>query len=770
MSLEIAKLNKAWVYQLLTQSSQHLPNLGYCRNPVISGILQKLRGAFTKDRGYRDSSPTKQWLKIVLATSVGVTALVWGVRELKWLQSWELKVYDQMLRSRPLEEPDRRILLVTITENDLEREKWPLSDNTINKLLQKLESYQPRVIGLNVFRPAQQNLAARIPNRNNIIATCLLSSISRPEIAPPPNFPIDNVGYNDFISDNEDDQIVRRGLVFAHPTKTDKKCTTEFSFAALAAITYLEKAGFELDFPDKHHFSVGKTIFPTLTANYGSYEHLDAQGYQLLLNYRHPAHFAQQVTLTDVFTNKVNPNQIKDRLVIVGATAASIHPGLYTPYSASPQQPARTPAVFIHAQIASQIISNVLDGRPLIWDWPDWAEFLWIWAWALIGGSLAWWLRHPLLLVVVGSISVIALVGICFGLFLLSGWVPLVPTTLTLVITGISVIAYTTYQVQQQSQLIILQVEKQKEVIEQLDILLKETTTVTTIKDQYLHNIPKIVTAKTTGEFLLGGRYQISKILGSGGFGCTYLAHDTQRPGNPNCVVKQLMPARRDTKFLEVARRLFITEAEILEALGKHHQIPELLAYFEDNQEFYLVEEYIPGQTLSEELPPVQGLQKEPDVIHMLKGILEVLEFVHEHRVIHRDIKPANIIRSAQDHRLVLIDFGAVKLMQPPNSEQTELATVAIGTRGYAPPEQFAGHPRLCSDIYALGMIGIQALTGISPQELHPDLETGNIIWRSQAQVSEELAAILDKMVRYNFSDRYQSASAVLEDLKSIAE
>ncbi|BAY08721.1 CHASE2 domain-containing serine/threonine-protein kinase [Calothrix sp. NIES-2098] len=737
---------------------------------MISAILQKLRGAFTKDRVYRDSSPTKKWLQIVLASSVGVTALVWGVRELKWLQSWELKVYDRMLRSRPVEGPDNRILLVTITETDLERQKWPLSDNTINQLLQKLESYQPRVIALNLYRSAQQNLAAGIPNRNNIIATCLLSSMGRPEIPPPPNFSIDNVGYNDLISDNEDDQIVRRGLIFAHPTDTDKKCTTQFSFAGLAAISYLEKAGLELDFPDKQHFSIGKTIIPTLTANYGSYEHLDAQGYQLLLNYRHPTHFAQEVTLTDVLTNKINRDRVKDRLVIIGATAASIHPGLYTPYSASPQQPARTPVVYIHAQIASQIISHVLDGRPLIWVWPDWAELLWVWAWALVGGTVAWRLRHPLLLVVVGVTTLIALVSICFGLFLFSGWVPLVPPTLTLVITGMSVMVFTTYQTQQQTQLIILQVEKQKEVIEQLDILLKETTADTTIRDRHNHNSPQIVAAKTTGDFLLGGRYQISKILGSGGFGCTYLAHDTQRPGNPTCVVKQLMPARRDTKFLEVARRLFNTEAEILQALGKHHQIPELLAYFEDNQEFYLVEEYIPGHTLSEELPPVQGVQQETVVIDMLKRVLEVLKFVHEHRVIHRDIKPTNIIRSNQDNQLVLIDFGAVKLMQPPDSEETELATVAIGTRGYAPPEQFAGHPRLCSDIYALGMIGIQALTGISPQELHPDLETGNIIWRSQTKVSEQFAAILDKMVRYHFSDRYQSASDVLEDLKSIAQ
>ncbi|MBW4565310.1 MAG: CHASE2 domain-containing protein [Mojavia pulchra JT2-VF2] len=741
---------------------------------MISGLLQRLRAVFKKDQVTRDTSSNKRWLQITLTTSVGVTALVWGVRELKLLQSWELKVYDQMLRSplalrsaqsRPVQARDNRILLVTITEEDLAKQKWPLSDNTINQLLQKLESYKPRVIGLNLYRPEQKNLAAGLPSRKNIIGTCLLSSMGRPEIPPPPNFPINNVGYNDLISDNEDDQIVRRSLLFAH--SRDKKCTTRFSFAALVAISYLEKEGIELDFPDQHHFSLGKTLFPILTTNFGSYQGLDAQGYQILLNYHDPNYLASEVTLTQVLTDQVSPDKVKDRLVIIGTTAPSIHPGFYTPYSASPQQPARMPAVLIHAQMASQIISTVLDQRPLIWDWPNWVEFVWIWVWSLVGGSIAWWLRNPLLLLAVGSITLISLVGICTGLFLFAGWVPLIPPALTLVISGISIMAYTTYQTQQQTKLIILQVEKQKEVIEQLDILFKESTV---FVDRHHHPAPKIVTPeKVTGDFILGGRYQISKILGSGGFGCTYLAKDTQRPGNPICVVKQLMPARRDTKFLQVARRLFNTEAEILQVLGKHDQIPELLAYFEENDEFYLVEEYIPGHTLNEELPPVEGMQNELAVLDILKKVLEVLEFVHEHRVIHRDIKPTNIIRCSQDNRLVLIDFGAVKLMQPANSEQTELETVAIGTRGYAPPEQFAGHPRLCSDIYALGMIAIQALTGIPPQELQPDPETGNVIWRSQAQVSEELAAILDKMVRYHFSDRYQSAHAVLQDLKLIA-
>ncbi|MBW4611539.1 MAG: CHASE2 domain-containing protein [Hassallia sp. WJT32-NPBG1] len=731
-----------------------------------------------REASFRDTVPNKNWLQTILIASVGVTVFIAGIRELRWLQPWELRVYDQMLRSaaggsatrsRPEKASVRRILLVTITEADIKRVKWPLSDATINQLLDKLESYQPRVIGLNIYRdlpvePGYKQFTDRLSRQNNIIAACGFSSLQNPEIPPPPTVPEKRVGFNDLIAD-ENDNIVRRILLFAH--SDDKKCKTTTSFAALLAVNYLQKQAIETSFTNEQ-MQIGKTFFPTLKYNSGSYEHLDAAGYQIMLNYRHLNQFADKLTLTEVLNNQVNPNFFKDRLVIIGTTATSIDKGFYTPYSALPDQVPRMPSVYIHAQIASQIMSAVLDGEALIWYLPQWAEYVWIWCGSLVGAGVAWHLRHPLALVIVGVITLSSLGGFCYILFLQSGWIPVIPQALALVISGVSVMAYTTYQTQQKTKLIILEVEKQEEAIAQLNILLKETA----IQDKHINNSGTFsLPEKQTGDLLLSGRYKIIKVLASGGFGCIYIAEDTQRPGNPNCIVKQLMPARRDPRFLEVARRLFNTEAEILEVLGEHQQIPKLLAYFEDNQEFYLVEQYIPGHTLSDELPPVtRRVQKESFVIEMLKEVLEILAFVHQHRVIHRDIKPSNIIRSEIDNRLVLIDFGAVKLMQPPSTEETELATVAIGTRGYAPPEQFVGHPRLNSDIYALGMIAIQALTGVSPQELSPDSETGNVRWRQWAKVSDELANILDKMVRYHFSDRYQSASAVLQDLKRIAE
>ncbi|MDF5712965.1 MAG: CHASE2 domain-containing serine/threonine-protein kinase [Rhizonema sp. NSF051] len=702
------------------------------------------------------NTANSSWRRILL-TSVGVTILVLGVRSLKWLQPWELSAYDQMLRLRPPEAVDPRILIVTISGLDLQRENWPLSDGTIHQMLTKLQSYHPRVIGLNIYQPQKHLAVGKV--RENIIGVCKLSSIGDPEVAPP-SISMDNVGFNNLVAD--DDGIIRRSLLFAH-AKKDKQCATSYSFAALLAINYLKKQGIQPSSLNKKDFYLGKTFFRTLRKNSGSYEQISANGHQILLNYHNPNRLAKQVTLSQLLSDRVNPSLVKDKLVIIGTTSSGVQPSFYTPYSASPIQPAVMPAVFIQTQTVSQILSTVLDGRPLIWYWSDGVEAVWVWVWSLAGGVLAWRLRHPLYLGLAGAASIAGLVGVCFVLFLQAGWVPVVPSMLAFILSLFSIMAYTTYRTQQHTKLITLQVEKQLEAIAQLNILLKEDTE--TQRSRNAENSANF--SPDSPSPLLSQRYKLTKVLAQGGFGCTYLAEDTQRPGNPICVVKQLMPARRDPRFLQVARRLFDAEANILEALGTHEQIPELLAFFEENNQFYLVQEYIQGQLLSEKLAP-GGKQNESFVKDMLLGILEVLAFVHEHRVIHRDIKPSNIIRRALDNRLVLIDFGAVKQMQPLNTEQTELATVAIGTRGYSPPEQFVGHPRLSSDIYAVGMIGIQALTGIPPQELQQNADTGTVLWRELAQISPELAVILDKMVCYHFSDRYQSAAAALQDLRQM--
>jgi len=276
----------------------------------------------------------------------------------------------------------------------------------------------------------------------------------------------------------------------------------------------------------------------------------------------------------------------------------------------------------------------------------------------------------------------------------------------------------------------------------------------------------------TNSENPLGGRYKIISELGAGGFGQTFLALDLHLPGRPQCVVKQLKPQTSDTLSLAMARRLFDTEAEVLYQLGNHDQIPRLLAHFEDNQEFYLAQELIDGSPLTAELVG-QPAWSESRAIALLQDILQVLAFVHQQQVIHRDIKPPNLIRRHCDGKIVLIDFGAVKQVSAQvvelGTEQTNL-TISIGTQGYMPNEQLAGNPRFSSDVYAVGMLGIQAVTGVRPKRLKEDPKTGEINWREHGtHISSALADILDQMVRYDFRERYPTAVEALWALQSLA-
>jgi serine/threonine-protein kinase len=269
-------------------------------------------------------------------------------------------------------------------------------------------------------------------------------------------------------------------------------------------------------------------------------------------------------------------------------------------------------------------------------------------------------------------------------------------------------------------------------------------------------------------ELMLRERYRALRSLGKGGFGATFLARDEVLPGKPPCVIKQLRPSAEAPNVLEMARDLFQREAKILGKIGNHPQLPRLLDYFESGQEFFLVQEYINGSTLQQEVKR-GGPFTEAGVKQFLTEILGLVKYLHENHVIHRDIKPANIIRRDQDKKLVLIDFGAVKDKvasgQPVGSEHTALTAYAIGTPGYAPPEQMAMRPVYASDIYALGVTCIYLLSGKAPKDLNYDPTTGELMWRDYIHISEHFADVLQKMLEISVRHRYQSVEAIHRDL-----
>ncbi|MFB2878825.1 protein kinase domain-containing protein [Floridanema aerugineum] len=259
----------------------------------------------------------------------------------------------------------------------------------------------------------------------------------------------------------------------------------------------------------------------------------------------------------------------------------------------------------------------------------------------------------------------------------------------------------------------------------------------------------------------LKDRYRPMQLIGKGGFGKTFLAIDEGTADKVRCVVKQLYLQSKNTLVVNKATQLFRQEAQRLAELGKHPQIPSLLAHFEQQKQLYLVQEFIPGQTLEKELQE-KGVFNESQIWELLKDLVPVLKFVHDRHVIHRDIKPANIIRRQTDGKLFLIDFGVAKLITDSGLFRTG---TAVGTAEYVAPEQMKGKALPASDLYSLGVTCIYLLTGVSPFDL-TDIANNTWVWRDflpkGSSVSDRLTKILDKLIKPAVSQRYQSVGDVL--------
>ncbi|NER45354.1 MAG: serine/threonine protein kinase [Symploca sp. SIO1A3] len=268
---------------------------------------------------------------------------------------------------------------------------------------------------------------------------------------------------------------------------------------------------------------------------------------------------------------------------------------------------------------------------------------------------------------------------------------------------------------------------------------------------------------------LLTNRYRIIQHLGSGGFGDTFLAEDTHLPSGRTCVIKKLRPMNNNLQVYQLVKERFQREAAILEDLGNGHgQIPTLFAYFEEQEQFYLVQEYIQGDTLSNLLKK-QGKLTEDFIKIILLKLLEILEYLQSKRIIHRDIKPDNIIVRQSDQLPILIDFGAVReaMGTVTSSGGSLTSSIVIGTPGFMPPEQSIGRPVFSSDLYALGLTAICLLTGRSPRELEKNPLDGEILWRKYAlHVSPTLSNVIDQSIKAQTNQRFATAQLMRQALQ----
>ncbi|MBE9224934.1 EAL domain-containing protein [Phormidium sp. LEGE 05292] len=376
----------------------------------------------------------------VLITSLLVTGSLLAIRQMEILQPLELMEFDRATQLKPEKKPDQRILIVGITDSDIQaQKKWPLSDRTLARLIAKLQLSQPKVIGLDLYReipypPGHAELVKELQAQNVVVITKLIDSENE-SVKPPPSAAKQQISFNDFVLDP--DGVIRRNFIFA-----SVKGEAYYSFGLRISLKYLQERNFALK-AEPHQLKLGEKVFPNLEADSGGYQNIDTGGYQILLKYRaRSQNIAPQVTLTQVLNGEVDPALVKNKIVIIGTVAPSQKDLLFTPYTATDRDKATMPGVLIHAQMVSQIISILEDNQPLFWFWPQWLEWFWIWCWSLIGGIIVWRFRRPLFLGIATLTALVTLLTVFFVSFLQAGWVPLIVPALGLLVTGSSVATY----------------------------------------------------------------------------------------------------------------------------------------------------------------------------------------------------------------------------------------------------------------------------------------------------------------------------------------
>ncbi|BAZ16514.1 hypothetical protein NIES4071_83910 [Calothrix sp. NIES-4071] len=422
-----------------------------CQNPAEDTITWLQLCGKTNTKHF--PKLTVRHLQTALVISAIVTSLIAGVRSLGFMQQWELSAFDSMMRMRPKEGADKRLLVITITEADIQaqkqRQKSSLSDSTLQQLLQKLSLYKPRVIGLDIYRdfPVDSqypDLATRLRTSNNFIAICQPSDSKQLSagIAPPPEIATnrtDRIGFSDVVFDG--DLVIRRHLLSMTPDP-ESNCLSRYSFNFQVARQYLAASGIQFHITDLGYLQLGKVVFKPIDFPMGAYQQFDAGGHQILLNYRSSRQVAKVVSVAQILNSQFNPNWVKDKIVLIGVDSQSVKDYFLTPYSMATTPQKEIPGVVLQAHMVSQLLSAVLDHRPLLWVLPAWGEMLWIFSSSLLAGILTVYSQSKLKLTIFISAELLTLYGCCFILLLYGGWMPFLPSALGLILTAISVKEY----------------------------------------------------------------------------------------------------------------------------------------------------------------------------------------------------------------------------------------------------------------------------------------------------------------------------------------
>ena len=409
-------------------------------------------------------------LLAVIYIGVTVSVLLLAVRHLGGLQRLELAVFDRLVQLRSDPGPDPRLLVVEVTEEDIQKlQEWPLKNRSLARVLATLQRYEPAVIGLDLARnvaneedEGYEELVAQMNAPNFIAITSVGNRKDRSDrILPPPSVPKEQVGSIDVPIDP--DNVMRRQLLFNYDGEVNW-----LSWALRLSRTYmkLDCPGYRLaievscneveaKLTEEHEYQLGDVVFHKLKPNSGGYQTINADGYQILTNYRSAQNPAKTISLVQLLEGDFDPELVKDKIVLVGVSAPSEQDLFFTPFSSAIADEPRMPGVIIQAQMTSQILSAVLDGDRLFWYWPEWTEILWIVGWAIAACSLATSSRKPLILIIGTGVLLILLWGSTFILFLQQGWIPAAAPTLGIILAVGGIVFYKESQAELQQQMVM---------------------------------------------------------------------------------------------------------------------------------------------------------------------------------------------------------------------------------------------------------------------------------------------------------------------------
>lgn len=731
-------------------------------------------------------------LPLALLASLAAATLILILRFLGLFQPLELTAYDALLKSRLAEPLDERILVVKITEEDIQTYKYPLPDPLLAKLLAKIGAYEPQSIGIDIYRDKPVGeLAALLKNDRRIVGIAKINASGGYETPPPPGMGVDEgrVGYSDMPLD--DDRIIRQSYLYT-TLKDGKDEKTIYSFSFLLALSYLDREKVSPLRTANGDLQLGKVILGQLQSNAGGYQNQKSfdQSYRMLINFRLPAP-AREVSVAEIFAGKVNPEWIKGKIVLVGYTANSVNDVFNAPYS-----PTQVAGVTFHAHAISQFLSAGLNNRAMIWYWGEPIEWVWIVLWSVAVGTLVWWTKSPLASALSAAIAIVLIIGSCYLLFMKEGWVPLVPPVAGVLLSAVAV---RTLRGDPAPVIIEVPVSEASHESPTLNEAFGRSSRSGTIVDGATTNPFAKVNwlGRTIGP---GNRYLINSRLGEGGMGEVYIALD-QTIGRD--VALKILRANVNAERLGLQKR-FEKEVKVSAAL-RSNNIVQVSDYGTTTEGFpFYVMELLQGKSLGQVLKKEKRLSLNRS-IGIMKQVCQGLSLAHRGitmidsnggkelmKVIHRDLKPDNIylVPLGIGELVKILDFGIAKTVSQTDEEggdRTDLTMGGfVGTSRYAAPEQWRGLRNLDhrADIYSLGIIFYEMLSGDNPFGIDPEeAYTAPALWyeghvlqeakpiRTQAgceNLAPEVEAIIMRCIAKSPEERFNSIDELLVSLNAI--